>query len=89
MEIIIKSLLRNENYINSLTFYTPPEENGQMIQYSFAQGDEEILVKVSDYSENSSYYKVVEISGDFEPWNSCPVFKYLHEYPLILVVSTT
>jgi hypothetical protein len=79
-------LERTKEYIDSLTFHTPPEERGQMVQYAFAQGDAETIIKVSDYSKLNEYYKVVEIFGDkFEPWNSCPSFQALHEEQLVII----
>lgn len=78
-------LTRTSDYIDSLTFHTPPEENGQMVQYSFAQGDAEILLKIVDYSKPKTSYKVVDVSNEFEPWNQCPNFQALHAEPLKIV----
>lgn len=78
-------LTRTADYIDSLTFHTPPEEHGQLVQYAFAQGDEEIILKIVDYSYPRTSYIVVEINDEFEPWNKCPSFQALHSGKLKIV----
>jgi hypothetical protein len=78
-------LTRTADYIDSLIFHTPPEEKGQMVQYAFAQGDGETLLKIVDYSKPKISYKVVEVTNEFEPWNQCPSFQAVYEEPLKIV----
>jgi hypothetical protein len=62
-----------------LNFITPPENQGQIVDSSFAidAEREEIVNRTFDGSDGSESYAVTPITnlvGKFEPWNHRPKF---------------
>ena len=57
-----------------MTYYTMPQDQGQMVQIEYAADGEFLYRRVTDRSDNSVVTKRVawedlDITGEFEPWN--------------------
>lgn len=61
--------------IEELTFHTPPECAGQVVEVSFACDADHIYKRIydrSDHSETIVVYEHPEEECDFDPWNTYP-----------------
>jgi hypothetical protein len=66
-----------ERMIEDLSFITPPEMQGQIVEASFACDADYIFCRVFDRSDRSTRIDIYEHpddakEGDFEPWNREP-----------------
>lgn len=66
-------------YLQGLSWITPPENQGQIVTESYASDDEACYSRVHDGSDGSTSYYVARFGGKsavpeswFEPWNGVP-----------------
>jgi hypothetical protein len=62
--------------MGSLRFYTAPEDQGQMQEFSYAAYEDGIVERFHDRSDGEESYRFAPyeaiLNGDFEPWNRSP-----------------
>ena len=59
----------------SLTWITPPECGGQIVEYSYASGDEGVMMRIHDHASGEVSTYVADwdaMTGECEPWNGTP-----------------
>lgn len=64
---------------SDLKFVTPPKNQGQIVEISFAidADREEVVCRIYDRGDRTTKYDVTpleNLKGEFEPWNGEPSF---------------
>lgn len=68
-------MINLEAVYESLAYHTPPEDQGQTVEYSYAIDTELecIVERCIDRSDKSVSYTAYEYGeGEFQPWHSAP-----------------